>query len=58
VSTSVEREKSISVFWTGYAACLKMEITHDVEPDFSNARTLHFRELIDRKGEDVHSIRN
>lgn len=35
-----------------------MEITHDAEPDFTNARTLHFRELIDRKDEDVRSIRN
>lgn len=35
-----------------------MQIAHDVEPDFSNAKTLHFRELINRKDEDVHSIGN
>lgn len=31
-----------------------MEITHDAEPNFSNARTLHFRELIDREDANVH----
>lgn len=35
-----------------------MEITQDAEPDFSNARTLHFHELIDRKDGDVRSIRD
>lgn len=37
---------------------MKMEITQDAEPDFSNARTLHFCELLDRKDEDVRSIRD
>ncbi|KAG5325614.1 MOS1T transposase, partial [Pseudoatta argentina] len=36
-----------------------MEITNDnIEPDFSNAKTLHVRELIDSKDEDVRSARN
>ncbi|KMQ93959.1 hypothetical protein RF55_5908 [Lasius niger] len=35
-----------------------MEITQDAEPDFSNARTLHFCELLDRKDEEVRSIRD
>lgn len=56
VSASIE--KLISVFSTEYVACLKMEITHDVEPDFSNARTLQFHELIERKDEDARSSRN
>jgi len=52
-------EESISVFSKrGYVAHLKMEITQDAEPDFSNARTLHFHELIERKDEDVRSIRD
>lgn len=33
---------------------LKMEITHE-EPNFSSAKTLHFRELIDEKDENVQS---
>jgi hypothetical protein len=28
------------------------------EPNFSDARTLHFREPIDRKDEDIQSMRN
>lgn len=38
-----------------------MAITRDAEPDFENARTLHFRELIDnrkRQEEDARSLRD
>lgn len=38
---------------------LKMEITRDAEPDFANARTLHFREMTDKqKEEDTRSLRD
>lgn len=36
----------------------EMVVIQDMEPDFSNTRTLHFRELIDTTDMDEHSTRD